>query len=140
MFTNVWFSLSVVMGKISSSKHHEDLEKTSLQIDVSRIVRQKDDLFGYHHEDRTTRGLVYAPRKCNFNKGPHEFLLTGKLYLGHPTVTCSPYLDDWRQILKKAIADGTMECSLNWTWMTLSTLHIYLVQSNTRNGRVHWKG
>lgn len=103
----------VVTGKMTSVKHFDDLERSKMDIEVSRVIRQKGQLFTYFREDQSLRGSLVAPRECGVQYGRGDFLFTGHLRLGHLAISCSPYLSEWKQVLKTALADGTMECEVD---------------------------
>lgn len=84
-----------------------------MDVEISRVVRQTGQLFTYHREDQSLRGSMLTPRKCGIQYGEGDFLFTGQLRLGHMTISCSPYLSEWRTVLMRAMSDGTMECELD---------------------------
>ncbi|XP_060067141.1 meteorin-like protein [Ylistrum balloti] len=103
----------VVTGKMSAVQHLDDIDRSQMDVEVTRVIRQKGQLFTYFREDQSLRGSMMAPRQCGIQYGNGDFLFTGYLRLGHMTISCSPYLSEWRQVLKTALADGTMECEVD---------------------------
>ncbi|OWF42396.1 Meteorin-like protein [Mizuhopecten yessoensis] len=103
----------VVTGKMTAVTHLDDLDRTKMDVEVTRVIRQKGQLFTYFREDQSLRGSMVAPRHCGVEYGVGDFLFTGYLRLGHMAISCSPYLSEWRQVLTAALADGTMECEVD---------------------------
>jgi len=57
-------------------------------------------------------GTVYVPLHCGAKHGPGEFIFMGRFVLGDPLLTCAPRLEDWLQVQRMAIREGSAQCSL----------------------------
>lgn len=92
--------------------HDESRDVTEIKVHVSQIIQQRGEHFMRMRRDSPVlEGTLLAPRKCGIRYGEGDFLFTGRVRLGHPTLHCAPFLDDWREILRRAEEEGDLECS-----------------------------
>ncbi|XP_069685315.1 meteorin-like protein [Periplaneta americana] len=57
-------------------------------------------------------GTLYVPLHCGAKHGPGEFIFMGRFILDDPVLTCAPRLDDWLEVRRMAIQEGSAQCSL----------------------------
>ncbi|KAK6170983.1 hypothetical protein SNE40_019254 [Patella caerulea] len=101
----------VVVGSMMDVTDQSELGKTRITIDVEQVIRQKDGEF--NRASGKLEGPIFAPVHCDIRKGPGVFLFTGRSRLGHSTLTCAPFYEDWLRILKSAKESGALECSVS---------------------------
>lgn len=89
--------------------HVNDKSRTDINIKISKVVRKFKSLFDSEQVPYLTETMS-RHKRCNVGYGPGLFLFTGKWRLGQVKMTCSPYLNDWNIVLKRAIDTGQMEC------------------------------
>ncbi|XP_045212344.2 meteorin-like protein [Mercenaria mercenaria] len=101
----------VIVGSMESVHHHDDIDKTKIDVEVAQIIRHTGSHFSRPRRDLALQGTILAPRKCGVSKGDGLFLMTGRVRLGELTMGCAPYLDEWEAIVSRAEQEGRMECA-----------------------------
>ncbi|ESO87100.1 hypothetical protein LOTGIDRAFT_154590 [Lottia gigantea] len=100
----------VVVGRMKEVNFQSELDKTKVNIIVDQIVKTTDeDIFKRH--DNLLEGALFTSVHCGVQKGPGQFLFTGRNRLGQPILTCAPFYDQWIQIQRLAQEKGTIECA-----------------------------
>ena len=64
------------------------------------------------YSPRYQYGTIYVPIHCGAKHGPGEFIFMGRFILDDPVLTCAPRIEDWIQIKRTAIKEGSAQCSL----------------------------
>ncbi|XP_013387423.1 meteorin-like protein [Lingula anatina] len=105
----------VVIGAMEKVENNQELEETTMHLQLASVVRQKITRFKRQsfHGDIKYTGSVVAPLKCGIRHGEGDFLFTGRMRLGKLRLQCAPLLKDWERLKHQAIKQGIYPCRLD---------------------------
>ncbi|KAK7502317.1 hypothetical protein BaRGS_00006270 [Batillaria attramentaria] len=83
------------------AQHDKDGDHTNIQVAVQQLIHRNPDVDIFtrvRRSDRHLTGTIHAPRKCGIKAGKGDFLFTGRMRLGKPTLRCAPYFEQWQRL------------------------------------------
>ncbi|XP_023684992.1 meteorin-like protein isoform X1 [Paramormyrops kingsleyae] len=91
----------------------EEVEQTSLTVTLSRLYRQKSQVFvsGGGRARRWT-GRVRMPPQCGVRPGEGEYLFTGTVRFGEAWLGCAPHYKDFLKVYTDAVEQGSNPCHI----------------------------
>ncbi|XP_029015675.1 meteorin-like protein [Betta splendens] len=102
----------VARGSIKKVEQEE--EQTSVTVGISRVYRQKTQVFvpgGVRV--RTWTGRIHMPPQCGVRSGEGEFLFTGTVRFGEAWMGCAPRYKDFLRLYRAAQQQGTNPCHVD---------------------------
>jgi hypothetical protein len=90
----------------------ERLDHTEIIVDVSKTLRRSVDPTPRSRPSSRELAKVYAPMKCKVKSGPGEYVISARMRLGRPHLTCASTMSEWVRLVRNANADGSAPCVL----------------------------
>lgn len=124
----------VLSGKVTYYHHRPEVELTSFHVTPTYVHRYPvvstggaylNDYNVSSSSDKQNDQQIgplrlSRPLKCASQAAPRtEYLFIGRKVLGNYLISCSPKLTEWREISRRALAEGTNQCHFFWR-LTLS--------------------
>lgn len=102
----------MVRGSICTVE--QEAERTSVVVDVSRLYRQKTQVFAAGGvRVRRWSGSIKMPLQCAAKAGEGDFLFTGLVRFGEAWLGCAPRYKDFLRLYEEARRRGSNPCQLD---------------------------
>ncbi|XP_072299346.1 meteorin-like protein [Eucyclogobius newberryi] len=102
----------VARGTIRKVK--EEQEHWSVTVEVSRLYRQKTQIFvSGGVRARSWTGQIKMPLQCGVKAGEGDFLFTGAVRFGEAWMGCAPRYKDFLRVYDEAEKQGTNPCDVD---------------------------
>lgn len=103
---------SVARGSIRTVER--EAERTSVAVDVSRLHRQKSQVFAPGGvRVRRWSGSIKMPLQCAAKAGEGDFLFTGQVRFGEAWMGCAPRYKDFLRLYEEARRRRSNPCQLD---------------------------
>ncbi|XP_054720500.1 meteorin-like protein isoform X2 [Uloborus diversus] len=99
----------IVQGTVSALSHNNAAQTSELSVRATAIKRDSPPK-SWHNTKYVT---LHRPLKCGTKAGMGEFLFLGRWRLSKPVIHCAPRLSHWKEIRRKALAEGVNQCQLD---------------------------
>ena len=118
------FTCTVTRGKIYRVADVERLDHTEIVVAVAKVLRRSvvsshgADVAGpgvvsTPHSRRKDLTRIYTPLKCKVKAGRGEYVISARVRLGQPRLTCASTIAEWVRLVRNANADGRAPCVLD---------------------------